>query len=83
MAQERGVKRSESEERKEPYNILNRSEQHRTTTEWKMVTEKKREEKKHSNAKEPYESAKKKKKVTKDRQLGGTIPQQSPRKKSS
>ena len=62
MAQERGVKRSESEERKEPYNILNRSEQHRTTTEWKMVTEKKREEKKHSNAKEPYESAKKKKK---------------------
>ena len=60
MAQERGVKRSESEERKEPYNILNRSEQHRTTTEWKMVTEKKkREAKKYSNANEPYESAKK------------------------
>ena len=57
MAQERGVKRSESEERKEPYKTLNRSEQHRTTTEWEMVTEKKREEKKHSNAKEPYESA--------------------------
>ena len=42
-----------------------------------MVTEKKREVKKHSNANEPYESAKKNT-VTKDRQLGGTIPQQSP-----
>ena len=42
-----------------------------------MATEKKREEKKHSNAKEPYESVKKNT-VTKDRQLGGTIPQQSP-----
>ena len=78
MVQEKSVKKSESEERKEPYNTLNKREQHRTTTEWKKtVTEKKREEKKHSNTKEPYESAKKNT-VTKDRQLGGTIPQQSP-----
>ena len=36
MAQEREVKKKlESEERKDPYNTLNRSEQHRTTTEWK------------------------------------------------
>ena len=42
-----------------------------------MATEKKREVKKHSNANEPYITAKKNT-VTKDRKLGGTIPQQSP-----
>ena len=47
-----------------------------------MVTEEKREEKKHSYAKELYKSGKKNT-VTKDRQLGGTIPQQSPQKKCS
>ena len=77
MVQEKSVIKSESEERKEPYNTLNKREQYRTTTEWKMVTETKREEKKHSNTKEPYESAKKNT-VTKDRHFGGTIPQQSP-----
>ena len=41
-----------------------------------MATEKEREVKKHSNANEP--SSAKKNTVTKDRQLGGTIPQQSP-----
>ena len=42
-----------------------------------MVTEKKRELKKYSNANEPYESAERNT-VTRGRQLGGTIPQQSP-----
>ena len=84
MAQERGVKRSESEERKEPYNILNRSEQHRTTTEWKMVTETNREEQKPSHANEPYESAKKKKKKSLrtdslEEQYLSKVPKRSPR----
>ena len=77
MAQEKSVKSSHSEERKASYNTLNRREQHRTTTEWKMATEKKRGVKKHSNAKDPYKSAKNNT-VTKDRQLDGRIPQQSP-----
>ena len=41
-----------SEERRESSNTLNRTEQHWTKTEWKMTTQKKREEKKHSNTKE-------------------------------
>ena len=59
MAQDRSVNKSHSEERKEPYNTLNRTEQHRKRTEWKKATEKKREQTKHSNEKEPYKSAKK------------------------
>ena len=65
-----------SEERKEPYNTLNI-----TNKSWvKTATEKKREERKHSNAKKPYKSGKqdnnkkqnKKKQntVSKDRQPG-------------
>ena len=52
-----------------------------------MVTEKKREEKKHSNAKEPYESAKKTKKTKKqslrtdslEEQYLSKVPKRSPR----
>ena len=43
MVQERSMKKLHSEERKEPYNILNRTEQ-TTRTEWKIATEKKREQ---------------------------------------
>ena len=44
-----------------------------------MAKEMKSEKNKHSNAKEPYKSSKKKPTtVTKDRQLGDRRPQQSP-----
>ena len=64
----KSVKKAHSEDRKELYNTLNRTE-HTTSknTEWKMATENKREEKKHSIAKEPYKSAKKKKKKKRKR----------------
>ena len=48
-AKEKGVRRLRSEERKEPYNTL-----HRTNNIVQELSEKKKEEKKHSNAKEPY-----------------------------
>jgi len=69
-----------SEERKQPYNTLNRTENTVQELSEKMATEKKRAEKKHSNE-ELYKSGKKKKKkkrVTKDRQSGQRRPQQSP-----
>ena len=43
MVQETSMKTLHSEERKEPYNTLNRTEQ-TTRTEWKIATEKKREQ---------------------------------------
>ena len=55
---------------------LNRTEQHQASTEGIVATEKKREERKRSNTKDPYDSAKKNT-VTKDKQLGGR-PQQCP-----
>ena len=45
MVQETSMKRLHSDERKEPYNTLNKqNKQHWTKTEWKISTEKKREQ---------------------------------------
>ena len=64
MVQETSTKKLHSEERNEPYNTLNRTEQypkqnkqHWTRTEWKIATEKKRDQNKINT-------------VTKDKQLG-------------
>ena len=63
--------------RKEPYlPKQSRTEQHRARTERIVTTGNKREEKKRSNAKDPYNSAKKNT-VIKDKQLHGR-PQQCP-----
>ena len=79
MALKKSVKCLLSEEGKEPYNTLNRTENTVQELSEKMATEKKRAEKKHSNE-ELYKSGKKeeKKRVTKDRQSGQRRPQQSP-----
>ena len=77
MAQEKWLKKVALRREK---GALQHPKQERTTwnNNWvKNGDRKKREVKKYSNANEPYESAKKNT-VTKDRQLGGTIPQQSP-----
>ena len=44
MAQEKSMKRAPSEERKKPYNTLNRRKQYQTRTERKVATENKREQ---------------------------------------
>ena len=68
--------RTEKRERNPNHPKQNRTEQHRARTERIGVTENKREERKRSNAKDPYNSAKKNA-VTKNKQLAGR-PQQCP-----
>ena len=73
--------RTEKRERSPTHPKQNRTEQHQASTEGIVATEKKRDERKRSNAKDPYNSAKKNT-VTKDKQLGGR-PQQCPWKNCS
>ena len=72
--------RTEKRERSPTHPKQNRTEQHQASTEGIVATEKKREERKRSNTKDPYDSAKKNT-VTKDKQLGGRPQQWSAHKR--